>query len=46
MMTLEDLYVALKNMLEKNPTVHDFGENWYYPLTQLEEAFGIELIEK
>ena len=42
MMTLEDLYVALKNMLEKNPTVHDFGENWYYPLTQLEEAFGID----
>jgi len=40
--TLEDLYIALKNLAEKNPTIKDFGEGWYYPLSHLEEAFGID----
>ena len=39
--TLEDLYIALKNIVKTNPTVSDFGEYWYYPLTNLEEAFCI-----
>lgn len=40
-MTLDDLYAAIKNMLEKNPTVQEFGEYWYYPLSELEDTFGI-----
>lgn len=41
-MTLDDLLAALKNVFEKDPTVREFGENWYYPLMELEEAFGID----
>ena len=40
-MTLEDLYAAVRNMLEKDPTVKEFGDYWYYPLSKLEDAFGI-----
>ena len=40
--TLEDLTIALRNLLEKDPTIADFGEFWFYPLTELEEAFGID----
>ena len=40
--TLEDLYVALKNIVKKDPTIFDFHENWYFPLTRLEDAFGID----
>ena len=41
-MTLEDLYTAVVNMLEKNPTVEEFGNCWYYPLTEYSYSFGIE----
>lgn len=40
-MTLEDLYAAVRNMLEKDPTVGEFGKYWYYPLSRLEDTFGI-----
>lgn len=40
--TLEDLACALKNLREKNPFLHEFGEVWYYPLTLLNEWFAIE----
>ncbi len=39
--TLEDLYIALQNIVKEDPTVGDFGEHWYYPLTNLEEVFCI-----
>ena len=40
-MTLEDLYAAVSNILEKDPTVEEFGKYWYYPLSVLEDTFGI-----
>lgn len=40
--TLEDLYQAVLNMLEKNPTVEEFGKYWYYPITEYCTEFGIE----
>ena len=39
--TLEDLREALKNIISANPTVGEFGDNWYYPLTTLDENFGL-----
>lgn len=40
--TLEDLYHALKALKAADPTVKDFGEDWFYPITNLSEAFDIE----
>ena len=42
-MTLDDLHTALQNILAKNPTVQQFIEHWYYPLTELEAIFGIDI---
>jgi len=39
--TLEDLLCAIRNLIKKNPTIKAFGEDWVYPLGQLEAAFGI-----
>ena len=39
--TTEDLGEALKNIKAKNPTVKEFGDNWYYPMSTLEDAFRI-----
>lgn len=38
--TLEDLREALRNLIEKNPTVGEFSNFWLFPLWEL-EAFGI-----
>ncbi|MBO5076598.1 MAG: sel1 repeat family protein [Clostridia bacterium] len=40
--TLDDLRIALTNLLAADPTVGDFGENWFFPLTQVDRAFGID----
>lgn len=42
-MTLDDLHTALLNILAKNPSVQEFIEHWYYPLTELESIFGIDI---
>ncbi len=39
--TTEDLGEALKNIKANNPTVGEFGENWYYPMSTLEDAFHV-----
>lgn len=40
-MTLDDLYAALRNLLEKDPTAGEFGDLWFYPLSRFADAFGI-----
>lgn len=40
--TLDDLYHAIKNMKEVDPDVKDFSEYWFYPISQLSEAFDLE----
>ena len=40
--TLEDLTIAIRNLKEKDPTIYDFGEYWFYPLQNLEDAFGLD----
>ena len=39
--TLEDLTIAVRNLKESNPTIYDFGEYWFNPLENLEQAFGL-----
>ena len=40
--TLEDLAEAVANIRKKNPTVEQFGENWFYPIETLADSFGLE----
>ena len=40
--TLEDLYCAVKALKDADPTVKDFGDNWFYPITQLSEGFDLD----
>ncbi len=40
--TLEDLAEAVANIRRKNPTVEQFGENWFYPIETLADSFGLE----
>ena len=39
---LEDLAEAVANIRKKNPTVEEFGENWFYPIETLADSFGLE----
>lgn len=41
-MTLEDLQIAILHAMEKDLTVSEFCEEWYYPLLCLRESFGID----
>ena len=43
-MTLEDLYFALKNILEREPTDRDLLEYWFSPLCEMKDEFGINRI--
>lgn len=40
--TLDDLYHAIRNMKEADPDIKEFGENWFYPISQLSEAFDLD----
>lgn len=40
--TVEDLAEAVANIRRKNPTVGEFGENWFYPIESLADSFGLE----
>ena len=40
--TLEDLYYAVKALKVSDPTVKDFGEYWFYPITQLSDSFDLD----
>jgi hypothetical protein len=40
--TLDDLKQALINLKAAAPTVGEFWENWFYPLTQLESEFDLD----
>ncbi|MGN0194429.1 MAG: hypothetical protein ACI39G_04915 [Pseudoramibacter sp.] len=40
--TLDDLYRAVQNMKAADPTVNAFGEYWFYPITQLSDAFDLD----
>ena len=40
--TLDDLYQAIKNMKAADPDIHEFGEYWFYPITQLSESFNLD----
>ncbi|MGN8764354.1 hypothetical protein [Hornefia butyriciproducens] len=40
--TVDDLYCALKNLKEADLTLKKFGEDWFYPITQLSEAFDLD----
>ena len=40
--TLHDLYQAFKNMKAADPDVNEFGEYWFYPITQLSAAFDLD----
>ena len=33
--TLRDLYAALGNLIEKDPSGDEFADNWFYPIRQL-----------
>lgn len=39
--SLEDLYLAVKALKEKNPAVREFGEDWFYPFAQFAGAFDL-----
>ena len=39
--TLEDLAEALGNLMRIDPTVREFGEDWFYPITCMEAAFDL-----
>ncbi|MDD5921753.1 MAG: hypothetical protein PUC44_01040 [Eubacteriales bacterium] len=39
--TVDDLYYALKNLLAADPTLKDFGEDWFYPIVRLSDAFDL-----
>ena len=39
--SLEDLYAAVKTLEKKDPTVWEFGEDWFYPFAQFAEAFDL-----
>lgn len=40
--TLDDLYHTVKALKENDPTVKEFGEDWFYPITKLSAAFDLE----
>ncbi len=40
--TLEDLYCAVRALKACDPTVKDFGDYWFYPITQLSQAFDLD----
>jgi TPR repeat protein len=40
--TLDDLYHAVTNMKAADPTVREFGDSWFYPISQLSEAFDLD----
>ncbi len=40
--TLDDLYHAIQNMKAADPSVNEFGEFWFYPITQLSDAFNLD----
>lgn len=40
--TLDDLYHAVTNMKAADPDVREFGDNWFYPISQLSEAFDLD----
>lgn len=40
--TLDDLYHAIKSLQHADPTVKEFGENWFYPIEQLSHAFDLD----
>ena len=40
--TLEDLYHAVKALKEENPTVDEFAEYWFDPITEFSKAFGLD----
>lgn len=42
-MTLEDLHAAIKNLMEKDLTMEEFGNDWYWPILDLDYAFGIDI---
>ena len=39
--TLQDLSAAMERMLETDPTVKEMGEDWLYPIRELEDVFGL-----
>ena len=43
-MTLDDLRAAMRNLKEKDPTVGEFGDKWYFPIQQLSAEFGIDAV--
>ena len=40
--TLEDLYYAVKALKAADPTVKDFGEYWFGPITKLSAGFDLD----
>ena len=40
--TLDDLHQAIKRLSTANPTILEFGEYWFYPITLLSEAFCLD----
>lgn len=42
--SLEDLHQALKNLQASDPLMEEFGKDWFYPITQLSDAFGFPQI--
>ena len=40
--TLDDLHQAIKRLSAANPTILEFGEYWFYPITLLSEAFCLD----
>ena len=43
--TLDDLYHALQNMKAADPDMYEFGEYWFYPITQLSDRFDLDRAE-
>lgn len=39
--SLDDLYQALQAIKAADPTIHDFGEYWVYPISQLPDEFDL-----
>ena len=40
--SLDDLYAALKNIADKDPTVGEFYDNWYHPIAEIGDKYCIE----